>query len=47
MIRSGCFWMLRMNEITFAFWNSPKKVDTDQTDRIVSLGGFFEFGSVD
>jgi hypothetical protein len=28
-------------------WNSPKKVDTDQTDSIVSLGGFSEFGSVD
>ena len=28
-------------------WNSPKKVDTDQTDRIVSLGVFSEFESVD
>ena len=28
-------------------WSSPKKVDTDRTDRSVSLGVFFEFGSVD
>ena len=28
-------------------WNSPKKVDMDQTDRIVSLGVFSAFESVD
>ena len=28
-------------------WNSPKKVDMDQTYRIVSLGVFSAFESVD